>query len=302
MAINLLKRTEIDEDWWNGIIRQSDVPMPYAESWYLDMTAAGQWIALVDEEGEIVMPLAVKKRGGILCQGYQPAFTQQLGVFGKGIDEDKVAQFIDSLPRCIVISTHLNEGNPLLSSNKGIWRKQLNLILNLEKDINSLRSGFAKSLRKRIRRGREELRVIESTETQIVVDFFNKQMDAQLQISDYNYQLITNIIDTAIQRKQGRIWLAYDEQEVLQGACFFLLGTNRIINLFGTSDKGTNAMQVILDEVISEYAGQSYYFDFEGSELPGVASFFRSFGSEERDYYRYDYSPIPGLAKWMHKR
>lgn len=302
MAINLLKRAEIDEDWWNGIIRQSDMPLPYAESWYLDMTAAGQWIALVDEESEIVMPLAVKKRGGVVCQGYQPAFTQQLGIFGKKVDENKVARFINKLPRCIVVSTHLNEGNPLLSSNKGIWRKQLNLILNLEKDMNSLRSGFSKSLRKRIRRGRAELRVVESTETQIVVDFFNKQMDARLQISDYNYQLITNVINTSIQRKQGRMWLAYDEQEVLQGACFFLLGTNRIINLFGASDKNTNAMQVILDEVISQYADQAYYFDFEGSELPGVASFFRSFGSEERYYHRYDYSPVPGLAKWMHHR
>ena len=48
-----------------------------------------------------------------------------------------------------------------------------------------------------------------------------------------------------------------------------------------------NAMAVIIDSIIREYAGRDVLLDFEGSDLPGVASFFSGFGASRRKYYQH---------------
>jgi len=53
--------------------------------------------------------------------------------------------------------------------------------------------------------------------------------------------------------------------------------------------------------VIQKYAGQGYTLDFEGSEIPGVATFFRKFGAKNSPYPSYErqgFGPLnPLLAK-----
>jgi len=303
MPIQLLNREKINDQWWKERIAAASCPMVYANSWYLDTVADGQWAALHCTDTGAVMPFAWKKRLRVFQQGYQPAFTQQLGVFGESPDADLIARFTHSLPgNMLLFSTHFNEHTHPPQSGIGVWKSYLNLVLPLDRSVEELRKGYSKSLRKRIRRGREALKVERSKDPALVSRYFHRQMESKVQMGAHNYALINRIMEVALERNSGVILLARDDNGDVQGACFFLIGFGRIINLFGSSDTNTNAMQLMLDEVISSYANSDYVFDFEGSEIPGVANFFRSFGSEERYYYRYDYSPIPGLAKWLQGR
>jgi hypothetical protein len=66
---------------------------------------------------------------------------------------------------------------------------------------------------------------------------------------------------------------------------------NRIIKLRAIAKKNGRkycANHVAIDHVIKTYAGQDILFDFEGSEIPGVASFFKSFGSNLQPYQVYE--------------
>ncbi|MDX5321128.1 MAG: hypothetical protein LPK45_08460, partial [Bacteroidota bacterium] len=40
----------------------------------------------------------------------------------------------------------------------------------------------------------------------------------------------------------------------------------------------------ILDHVIKKFSGQAYTFDFEGSEIPGIAHFFKKFNPQNSPY------------------
>jgi hypothetical protein len=303
MSIKILSRQEIDDQWWDQQIEQSALPLIYASSWYLDTVAPNAWAAIYCQKTGGLMPFAYKSRMGLLQQAYQPAYTQQLGVFSQDERDYQPDRFVEAIPgRMLLFSTHFNERTIPLEKGKGTWAKYLNLVLPLHLPIDEIRQGYSKSLRKRIRRGRESLEITMSRDPLLVSSFFRQHMQSRLQMGEHHYHLINLIMHIALEREHGLILQANDKNGQVQGACFFLIGFQRIINLFGTTNLETNAMQVILDEVISRYAGTSYFFDFEGSEIPGVANFFRSFGSEARYYYRYDYSPLPGLARWAQNK
>ena len=71
---------------------------------------------------------------------------------------------------------------------------------------------------------------------------------------------------------------------------FFIISQKRITYLFSAvNEKGRDlqAMSLILNSVIKSYSASDYIFDFEGSMLPGVAKFIRSFGAQKEAYYHY---------------
>ena len=48
--------------------------------------------------------------------------------------------------------------------------------------------------------------------------------------------------------------------------------------------KSMNAMHYLLDHLIEKHAGQQIVLDFEGSSIPGLAHFFKSFGAEKKEF------------------
>ena len=47
------------------------------------------------------------------------------------------------------------------------------------------------------------------------------------------------------------------------------------------------AISLIINSMIEKYANTTYIFDFEGSMIPNLASFFKSFGAEKEQYFHY---------------
>ena len=69
---------------------------------------------------------------------------------------------------------------------------------------------------------------------------------------------------------------------------FFIEEKHRITHLFSsTTNKGKElvAIAFLFDTMIKKNAAKNIIFDFEGSMLPGVAKFFKSFGAIENNYY-----------------
>ena len=76
---------------------------------------------------------------------------------------------------------------------------------------------------------------------------------------------------------------------------FFLKYNGRIYYLFGASSKEGKkygATTFLLDSVIKEYSKTENILDFEGSTIPSIASFYKSFGSELTHYYNYKSNAI----------
>ena len=47
------------------------------------------------------------------------------------------------------------------------------------------------------------------------------------------------------------------------------------------------SISLIIDTIIQEFSGSNFIFDFEGSMIDSLASFFKSFGAELEEYYNY---------------
>ena len=295
--IHHIRHRELDRRRWDDCLAQAGFGLPYAYSWYLDVVAPG-WDALVLGDYEAVFPLPWNRRLFGFRQVYQPYFAQQLGLFGRSLpDRALLETFIRALPPSFRrVKVCLNEQNAALLPPEAGWEVKTNYLLPLSPDYGSLFAGYSKSLRKRVRRAREEHALVEDPLSPVeLTALYRAHQGQKLSLKEADYARVARLMQAAIDRGHGRIWGATDAAGELRVAVFFLESHGRLINLFGSSDergRELHSMHFLLDALIERHAGSELIFDFEGSSIPSIASFFASFGSEARSYY------LAGWGKW----
>jgi hypothetical protein len=111
-----------------------------------------------------------------------------------------------------------------------------------------------------------------------------------------------------IYKRRAIVIGAYNEMNELSAGAFFIYSGNKVIFYFsGTTDhaKEIAAMPYLIDHFIQKHAGSHLTLDFEGSNDPNLARFYRSFGAEEVHYFHYTKStlnPILNLALKLKKQ
>jgi hypothetical protein len=83
---------------------------------------------------------------------------------------------------------------------------------------------------------------------------------------------------------------------VMLSIAIFLKDEKRIYNIMNTTtDAGRDAAanHFLLDNVIREFADQNLLLDFEGSDLPGVKSFYENFGARNQPFNHYHFNRLP---------
>lgn len=307
MGIVLLRRHEIDDVLWDKAVDQSQKHLPYAYTWYLDQVSRKQWSALVENDYERVMPLVWNRKLFGIKQIYQPILTQQLGVFGQEVEQGHYDTFFRYIPNTF---WRMNMGlNKLLdpkSKLKNNITTKINLVLHLNQPYENIQSGYSKSLKKRIKKAAQHQVVIESKNIDQLISIYKTNLSQKVRLEDKHYQTIAGVIKEAVNRERGKIYEVRDLEDGNRVCCmgFFLETTTRIINVFGASTshgKDKYSMHLMLDQVIKTHAGEKEIFDFEGSEIPGVATFFRSFGSIEENFSFFQKDKLLGWIKWLNE-
>ena len=69
----------------------------------------------------------------------------------------------------------------------------------------------------------------------------------------------------------------------------------------GSIDEGKKhqAMYMLVDEQIKRYSGQYMWFDFQGSDMDGIAYFNSTFGTIPHNYYSLHINRLPGIIKFL---
>ncbi|MFT4521604.1 MAG: hypothetical protein ACI8ZN_000541 [Bacteroidia bacterium] len=262
----------------------SEGNLPYALSWYLDITSNGKWNALVLDDYQAICPLPFNRKLFGFQQIYQPPFTQQLGVFGNALTAEIVQKFLDAIPRQYKrVHFNINFHNANLLE---LAERRTNLVLNLNKSYEEIRANYHKSLRKRLNKT-SNLIFEEADSPTELVEFYRSSLSARVHLPTSYFQRIENLITHALASKRGNIYRILDEAGDCLALSFFLNVNGRVINLFGASNESGRlefAMHKMLDEVIQLHTESNATFDFEGSEIKGVKLFFESFGSVNEPY------------------
>jgi len=298
--IKYLKNKEIDYALWDICIQQSTNPLVYATSWYLNTIAPG-WDALVLDNYCAVMPLTGKRKHFINYL-YQPFFTQQLGIFTTiTLTEQDYLLFVKSIPaKYKFIDINLNSGNELLANSLNLKRRK-NYVLNLSKPYEKIAKNYNTQTKRNIKKSQKNNLIIQTIPHKQAIDFYRKHKGPLTKgVKTKHYQELDDLLHIALDKKHLLSKAIFNGNNQLLAAALFINYHGRIIFILGTANKygrDAGAMYALFDHLIFQFANQPYLLDFEGSEIPGIARFFKGFGSEKTAYYKLKLTRLPLLLK-----
>jgi len=295
--IQLLNRAEIDEERWNDCIKEAPNGLIYGTTAYLDAVAQ-KWKGLVYGNYEIVMPIPYTRFLWFsLIQ--QPFFIQQLGAFGEKIDQTDLELFFKRLMKNFdYCCLNLNYANPYN------WAKEkTNLIIPLSQAYTTLKKKYTKDLQRNLHFAtRFDLKYKDSEDAVKSLKLFKhlyhhrfKNIKSKHFKQEIEFLLLNP--DKAIVRE---IYL----KDELQASLLALKDDRRIYLLFSavtSSGRKSKSNHVLIDQLIREFAGQNYILDFEGSEIPGVAYFYKNFGAVSQPYFELRWNNLPWWLKLVKK-
>ncbi|HEX9514205.1 MAG TPA: GNAT family N-acetyltransferase [Puia sp.] len=294
--IRYLKRQEIDLQKWEACIDRSPNGLIYGRSFYLDYMTAGQWDALVLEDYTAVLPLTWKQKAGIryLCQ---PAFTQQLGIFSltpppPSLVEDFLARLNTHFRFAEIFFNYQNE-HPSLQA-------YTNFILPLDTPYAQLSAQYKKDLVKNLKlaaRARSPVQYLSDFDLSTALDLYQRQYQGRTpHVKEEAYRQFKELC--LFLAPAGKILLRTltDHRQQPLAIALLLREKDRMYLLQSTvlpAGRQTGANHSLLDHLIREFAGKPMILDFEGSEIPGIAHFYRNFGAKDQPYYFYRHNGLP---------
>lgn len=279
----LVKRIDLDIEKYNHCIANSLQSRIYAFSWYLDCVSEN-WEVLVQDDYKAVMPLPVKKKF-FISYITQPFFTQQLGVFSiEKLSQSCIELFIKNIPkRHIRIALQLNAANEFKS--KKLVAKQ-NYLLPLNSDYQTLRRRFSKGRKSAITKAEKQQLIVEEIGFEELLSLSKKHYSFE-KIGDKEYKKLVDLVAVAAKKNRVKVIGVTDENQ-LEGGAVFLFDAHRITYLFSAVSSKGRTLQIpslLLNYIIKNNASSSLVLDFEGSSIPNIASFFKSFGAETESYF-----------------
>lgn len=289
--ITLLERSQIDDVAWDDCIDNSPQAQPYARSWYLDMIAPG-WKALVQKDGQdgyqSVLPLPWRRKWRIgRAQVIPPLFSQQLGVFGPCPDPTVWLDLARAEFRQVRINWHAGE-EPNAPGFK--ISPKLNMTLQLGKDMGQIRQGYNSNTRRNLKKARNSGWVLdhEFHETEFMNSLIHNQGPKIEGVGRQDYDLVGKIIQQTLELREGSYLAARNPAGEMGAGIFTLSGSQGPCYMFGTSSESGRkdaAMTLLFDTLFEHHLGQER-FDFEGSQIPGLARFYKGFGALEETYWQ----------------
>lgn len=286
-TIKYLSRPEIDSERWDHCVRGSGNGVMYALSYYLDHVTRN-WGAVVLNDYQSVMPVAWNRKWWI-SYVYDAPFVQRLGIFGEPIDEDTKKIFLktvtDRFPyvdACFDFAVdHYDVG----------VRKRNNFLIQLNQSYADIKSGYTdecrSNIRKAVARGCSFDKEVPVAE---VIALYRKvygHFHTSLKSREYR-QLEKLSAEAAVrgQLRSSGVRLAATG-ELIFGALLFNCGKRLYYLLAAPTAAGRKARAAYyyIDQLMQRYCGTGLIFDFEGSDVPDVAAFYRRFGPETERYY-----------------
>jgi hypothetical protein len=287
LSIEYVRREEIDDERWDRVIASSRYETVYAHTWYLD-ACADHWGALIMADYQWVMPLAFRRKMGIKYL-YQPRFCQQLGIYSeKDVDGATLRLFLHALNRRFKLGSYaLNEGN-LLGNEPGFdVTDNTNYTLQLMPAYEALAGRYTTNCRRNVRKAYDSGLVF-SDDIPVEELVLLKREHDHITQSESHYAELVHMFGGL---NRGGYVKAYGVKldGLLCAGALIASSTKRMHYLLSVSSetgRENKGMFLVIDQVIRRHAGSPVCLDFEGSNIPTIARFFRGFGAQPQLYHR----------------
>ncbi len=297
-AIQYIERKEIDIAKWDQCIAEADNGLIYGYSWYLDHMA-DNWDALVLNDYEAVMPLTWRRKYTIKYL-YQPPFCQQLGVYGKrSAYHNQVAGFLSAAQQAFpFIEICLNFDNV----QAGTIAKN-NFILPLNKSYEQLYQDFQYNLKHDISKAQKEgLSYHPLSDYSKAIELYRAAYGKRFRhVTNAEYNRLHKLCGYLYSRGNLVVRATGSGSNIMALSLLLHMNGRLLLLLSVTFPEGRQlrANHFHINALIQEFSNRALILDFEGSDIPGVAHFYKSFGAVSQPYYYFHSNHLPLMVRWL---
>lgn len=305
--LRVIPHKNINKVLWDHALNQSELPLPYCYSWYLDI-ACPDWDAITDDNYTAIAPLPFRKKAGIRYV-YQPFFTQQFGLFVRGgiqINKEAIQNEYLSILKNYApfVTLQLNTLTSPEVFTATSYRSRTTYQLNLKNVYPSITSSYNENLKRNLKKYKGACEIKTNKQPDNLIQLFRSAKGHGItELRDADYNRLSRLIEEAVIHKYGMVWEAWISNRCI-AAAFILYNHQFAINLFNASDvegRTYQAMSVLFDHIINHFSGSERTLDFEGSDIPGVAAYYRSFGASPKTYWNITFNQLPWHLRLLKK-
>ena len=303
MKISYLKHAQVDKVKWDHCIDNASNGMIYGYSIYLDKMAK-HWDGLILDDYSAVMPLTWNNKYGIYYL-YQPPFSASLGIFGNALNAEIVQAFLQAVPvKFKFWDIYLNAGNVYDSKSFPIYIRH-NHLLDLNKSYKTLAAFYSANHTRNIKRA-EQMGCTLQTNIAVedIVKLAKEQSKQFSRLTCKDYTNFISLFHDLRSKGQAITYGVYNDQKKLVASCAYVFSHSRAYYiLVGNHPDGRaiGASHFLIDQFIRDHAGKQLILDFEGSQVPTLALFYKGFGSELENYAGLKLNRLPFFAKLFKK-
>lgn len=303
MTVAYIKNKNIDKKKWDCCINNAANKLIYAQSFFLDIMAVN-WDGIVLGDYEAIMPLTWKSKWGIRYL-YQPAFLQQGGIFFKiALNDETIQQFfkivLTSFKFAEVTGNYLNaslQQLPFLKTNSCN-----NFIINLKQSYAAIYTNYSFSCKKSLKRIKKfRLQYQLSDDFASIIQLYKKLYGKRLpHILNRDYTNFKKLCIGLTPQQNLITRQVYTAKDELLCAVILLKDDNRLYNIISCitdAGKKLEANYFLYDHIFQEFSEQELIFDFEGSDITGIANFYSKFNPENQPYLFIKYNNLNPFFK-----
>ena len=292
--MQILSSEQINREKWDACVASAGNGLIYSYSFYLDGICS-HWSGYVVGDYKAVMPLPFRSKYGIRYI-YQPAFIQQLGLVGDGNVEVK-----DLLSFARYGEILLNFRNEQIAKNWNAGMRS-NLVIDLSKGYDFIQSNYKKDLALNLKKAaKQSFTLSNHLNIDLAVDRYKTLYQPRMKsVKDNDLESFRKLAGLLAEKEMCFTREVSDKNGNVVSTGLFLKDEKRIYNIMNaTTDEGRSkeANHFLLDAVIKEFSGRRLLFDFEGSDIPGVKSFYEKFGAIDQPYFYFRYNHLPAILK-----
>lgn len=281
MSLHYLSNTQIQRERWDKLVLSSPRGSIYGLSWYLD-AAFPDWKGLIWDDYEAVYTVPAKRKWGIIPYAYNPFFIRHCGIYGNTVSPEFEKQIVRFFHRNFLRS-RLNMFEPHQLPTHGNIQPRKFQLLDLHSTF-QYDSNTKRNLKKAEQSGLQLMGIAPFT----VVDIFRRNKGGDLgQFHENDYNRLEATMKACVAQNAGEGYAAVSAAGEIMAAGFFSFVRDTITYLNGATTeagKKNGGMHFLMDAVIQLYHHSYRYLDMGGSNVEGVARFYRSFGASDMTY------------------
>ena len=290
----IIPSQQINSQLWDACIKLHQAPI-YLQFNYLNSMSTN-WVGLVLENYKGIIPICFKTKFGIKYS-YTPAFIQQLGWVGEQLDftilENTIYNFVQYGD--IMLNHQHQFSLPKL-------QEKTNLIIPLNTAYENIFSNYSFDLKQNLKKAtKENVLYQSSSEIELAISLY-KYMYAE-RLEKTTQQDFDHFLNLCLQLNKTHNCLVrkvVNSNNELLSIALLLKDENRIYNIANSTTllgRKTASNHFLIDQILKEFANSNLIFDFEGSDLGGVKSFYQNFGALNQPYFHWHFNKLWFLPK-----